>query len=295
MGSYGQQAALSFFPNLDYRLHEDNLGNSPIALVGDSNQDVIANLVDGTANYAVVPILTSGEAVVPVMDALLEARIRGKNLFVTRSLDLRIRPCLMARPGTTIADITSMVMMEEMARNTRKTLAKILKQEGNTHHIETILVPSNALAAQYVSSQASNRCCATVSSPQAAEVYGLEILARDIQDQPENSTMFLLLSQEEENRKVLPEKTYWTAISYEVENVIGSIPNSQLCFTNRGMNIEFTYGRLAPRRKIAYQFLMFNTHYRTLESARALAKLKSLEYVKNLRVFGSFSPPEIVE
>jgi prephenate dehydratase len=145
--------------------------------------EVIAGVERGEADLGVVPIENSIEGSV---NATLDTLGFESDLLIQRELVLAIDLNLVARPGTELSGVRQVVSHPHASAQCREWLAR--KLPG----VEVVAANSTAEAAQGISrSKRAGR--AAISTALAANLYGLEVLAADVEDHPENQTRFVLL------------------------------------------------------------------------------------------------------
>ncbi|MDR3182068.1 MAG: prephenate dehydratase [Planctomycetaceae bacterium] len=112
--------------------------------------------------------------------------IRESGLFITGEYKLRISHCLAALPGTALEEITE-VASHPMALSQCEDFLDTLPA------VKIVEKPDTAMSAKWI---AENHLAAhaAVCSKDAAEEYGLEVLAEAIETNPHNYTRFLLVS-----------------------------------------------------------------------------------------------------
>ncbi|MDQ1680638.1 MAG: prephenate dehydratase [Frankiaceae bacterium] len=134
----------------------------------------------GTADGALVPFENSIEGSIP---RTLDEFSSGTPLRIAREVELAVSFALMVRPGTTRERIATVATMPHAEAQVRDYLRKELPDA------RYIASSSTAVGAQLV---AAGQYDAAVGDALAAEIYGLEILARDIQDRDGAVTRFVL-------------------------------------------------------------------------------------------------------
>lgn len=145
--------------------------------------DVIAAVERGEFDGGLVPIENMIEGSVAVT---LDTLAFETDLLIQREVDLPISLCLAARPGTALADVKSVVSFPHASAQCRGWLARTLPAA------DVRASNSTAEAAQEVArARAAGR--AAICTARAAEMYGLDILAHDVEDHPENETRFVLV------------------------------------------------------------------------------------------------------
>ena len=146
--------------------------------------DAIADLLSGDADFAVIPQEnTLGGAVVNYVDALIAAEYA----FVVGEVVLPINQTLMGVPGAAIEDIKTVCSHAQGLTQSAAWRSEHLPDAG------TVEMSSTAAAASYVAEQ-GNQSIAAVAAPGAAPLYGLEVLAENVQITDANKTRFYVLS-----------------------------------------------------------------------------------------------------
>lgn len=138
----------------------------------------------GEADGAVVPIENSVEGSVPVT---LDELATGEPLMITREMTVPIAFSLLARPGTAPADIKVVATHPHAAAQTRRWMALHLP------HADVVHAQSTAAAAAGVA-EAGSSWDAAIAAPLAAEHYRLAVLAREIGDNPDAITRFVMVA-----------------------------------------------------------------------------------------------------
>ena len=149
--------------------------------------DAIADVMSGEADRAVIPQEnTLGGAVVNYIDALIESEA----VYVVGEVVLPINQTLMGTRDAPLQDIKTVCSqiqgLTQSARWRAENLPDAAAQE----------MPSTAAAASYVAEQ-GDRSIAAVAAPGAAPLYGLKVLAENIQLTDANQTRFYILSRRE--------------------------------------------------------------------------------------------------
>jgi prephenate dehydratase len=165
--------------------HQVILQNYPddIAVPCASFEDVFAAVAGGEADLGMIPIDNSIAGRVADIHHFLP----DSGLYIVAEHFLRIRFSLMALPGTSIDQLRSVHSHVHALGQCRK----IIRRLGLT----PVISGDTAGAAREVS-EAGNPSMAAISPPLAADIYGLEILEDDIEDEAHNTTRFVLLARE---------------------------------------------------------------------------------------------------
>jgi prephenate dehydratase len=144
---------------------------------------VMAAVEQGEADHAVVPIENMIEGSVSVT---LDTLAFESDLLIQREIDLPIVLHLCARPETRLSDVRTVLSHPHAHAQCRGWMSRKLPDA------ELVAANSTADAARQVArSKRTDR--AAIGTAFAARLYGLDLLASEIEDHPENQTRFVLL------------------------------------------------------------------------------------------------------
>ncbi|HZS56304.1 MAG TPA: prephenate dehydratase [Bryobacteraceae bacterium] len=129
---------------------------------------------------------------------------------------------------------------------------------------------------------------AAIASEMAAELYGAQIIERNIEDNPHNFTRFFLLTKQTPPRK--GRTTGWkTSIVFSTANTPGALFRAMACFALRDLNLTKIESRPLPERPWEYLFYLDFFGAQTDEKVkRALDHLQ--EMATFFKVMGSYRP-----
>ena len=145
--------------------------------------DVIAAVESGECELGFVPIENSIEGSVSVT---IDTLAFESDLLIQREVDLPISMGLFVKPGTKFADVQQVLSFPIAAAQCRAFLREHLPQ--------AVFVAANSTADAAATVARSERTDqAAIGNPLAAEIHGLEVLAREIADHPENQTRFVVV------------------------------------------------------------------------------------------------------
>ena len=145
--------------------------------------DVLDAVASGDLDFGVVPIENSIEGTVNFTQDALSF---DYNLLIQREVVLNIEHCLMAMPGTSLAEITTVLSIPVATAQCHRYLRE------NVGNAEIHAANSTADAAKTVASNAVAGVAA-IAPRNAAALYGLNILATDIADHEGNQTRFVVV------------------------------------------------------------------------------------------------------
>ena len=136
---------------------------------------------------------------------------------------------LMANPGVKLEDLKTVASMPIALAQCRKTIRRLkLKTEG---------VGDTAGAAKMLSEH-PDPSRAAISPALAAEIYGLEILARDIEDEHSNTTRFLIMTAEKSPAPPPFTAPCITSFTFKVRNLPAALYKAMGGFATNGVNIS---------------------------------------------------------
>lgn len=237
----------------------------PLAAIDEVFREVEA----GAADFGVVPIENSSEGAVDhTLDMFL-----GSPLKICSEIELRIHHNLMGRAGG--LDGVRKVFAHQMA------LAQC--REWLDAHLAGVpreAVSSNAEAARRARDDAE---AAAIAGLHAAEVYGLDILARNIEDEPDNTTRFLVIGRSIPG----PSGRDKTSLLVSTANRPGAL--HRLLAPLAGHGISMTRIESRPSRRGMWDYVFFIDivgHCRDPKVAQALAALE--QEAAMLKVLGSY-------
>jgi len=192
------------------------------AVAAPTFEDCFAAVEGGTAKYAMIPIENSVAGRVADIHALLpHARVH----FVGEHF-LPIRHQLMALPGVGLDEIRTVHSHVHALGQCRQRLRSL--------GLTPVVAPDTAGSARAVAHD-RDRTKAAIASRLAAEIYGLEIIASDIEDEAHNTTRFVIVAAEPEpiERGI----DVMTSMLFRVRNVPASLYKALGGFATNGVNI----------------------------------------------------------
>lgn len=172
LGTYSEEAALKQF----------GIGRS--AVVCGSIDEVFRTVEANQADYGVVPVENSTEGAIGLtLDLLLSSSLK-----ICGEITLPIHHCLLSQQ-TDITKISHVFSHTQSLAQCHEWLSKTLPKA------EREAVTSNARAAQMIHElvSADGTFAAAIASKRAAELFNLNILAENIEDDAKNTTRFLVL------------------------------------------------------------------------------------------------------
>lgn len=256
-GTYTEEAALKHFGG--------SVRTMPLASIGDVFRQVEA----GNASYGVVPIENSTEGVVThTLDNFLRSKVQ-----IVGEVELPIHHYLMSRE-TDINNIKTLCAHQQSLAQCRNWL------EQNLCAVEKSAVSSNAQGALLASEQHQ---VAAIASQSAANQYGLNVLASNIEDMPNNSTRFLVVG----NARIGPSGADKTSLLVSALNESGSLYQLLAPFARH--HVSMTRIESRPSHNTNWEYVFFfdlDGHIEDAGLAKALGELG--EVATMVKVLGSY-------
>src|SRR6218665_1730670 len=191
-GAFSHAAAHALFPK-----------GEPVPCV--TFEDTIAAVQRGEADYGVVPVENSLYGRITDIYHLLPE----SGLYITGEHFLRIEMNLLGVKGATLADVRSVQSLSVALGQCRKFIRK--------HKLKTINSTDTAGSAREIAEN-GDKSVGAIASRFAAEVYGLDVLAANIEDAAHNTTRFLVVSKTPQEPRA-SEKKVKTTFVFRVRNV----------------------------------------------------------------------------
>lgn len=258
-GAYSEIAARSFFG--------DRLRLQPCESFGS----VFKNVEAGRVDFGVLPIENSlAGSIHQNYDLLLKHRLQ-----IVGELNLRVVHNLIANPGATVASIRTILshpqaLMQCQNHTARLRSAKIIPAYDTAGSVKKIKEEKLLDAA-------------AIASDLAAKIYRMKILKRQIQDNPENFTRFLIL----QRKAAPPRDADKTSIVFSVKNVPGALFRSLSVFALRDIDLYKIESRPLHGKPWEYFFYIdFAGSLRDRNCRNALSHLD--EIATFMKVLGSY-------
>ncbi len=256
-GSFTQMAALKHF------------GHSIDTLPLNAINEVFREVESKSCAYGVVPIENSTEGVVNhTLDSFLESSLK-----ICGEVEIRIHQHLMSR-CTELSQIERIYSHPQSLAQCREWL--------DTHlpHAERINASNNAEAARRAAEESG---AAAIAGEAAAELYGLDILAHNVEDNPNNTTRFLVIGHQE----VPPSGDDKTSLLISAQNRPGALYHILSPFAENSVSLTRIESR--PSHCVNWEYVFFLDLQGHVSEPGIQKALASLEETADLvRVLGSY-------
>ena len=243
------------------------------ALACASFEDVFAAVESGEAELAMIPIDNSVAGRVADIHHFLPT----SHLHIIAEHFLRIRFNLMGVPGASLDGIRTVHSHVHALGQCRKIIRE--------HGLKPIISGDTAGAAREVA-EAGDPTQAAISPPLAADIYGLQVLAEDVEDEEHNTTRFVVLSRElveahAGNGPVV------TSFIFNVRNLPAALYKALGGFATNGVNMTKLESYMVGGEFTATQFLAeVDGHPEDLPVRRALEELAF--FTTDVKVLGVY-------
>jgi prephenate dehydratase len=205
-------------------------------------------------------------------------RLSASSLHIIGEVQLRIRQCLIARPGATLAGLRRVASHPVALAQCRKFFAERPTLEAVATYDTAGSVMD--LLRDGPATQAA------IGPALAASLYGGQILLESIEDDPENYTRFLLLSRD--NGAMGPPTK--TSIVFTLQNVPGALYKALGAFASRGADLAKIESRPLRGRPWEYSFYLDVLGDPDGAVAAAIEELRGI--VHEVRILGSYPRTE---
>lgn len=227
-GANSHQVCMEHYPELE---------SLPCA----SFEDVFAAVESGDADLAMIPIDNSIAGRVADIHHFLP----GSGLHIIAEHFLRIRFCLMGLPGSSLDTITTVHSHVHALGQCRKLIRE--------HGFKPVISGDTAGAAREVA-EFTDPTQGAISPPLAAEIYGLEILASDVEDEDHNTTRFVVLSRDLIEAPA-GQGPVVTSFIFNVRNLPAALYKALGGFATNGVNMTKLESYMVGGEFTATQFL----------------------------------------
>lgn len=256
-GTFTQQAVFKHFGHA--------VKDVPVPTIADIFQAVDT----GQCQFGVVPVENSTEGVI----AHTLDRFMTSSLQICGEVEIRVHQNLLGKMDN-LAEIKEVYSHQQSLAQCRQWL--------NTHlfGVNCVAVSSNAEAARLASLDSSK---AAIAGLVAAELYDLNVVKKNIEDEANNTTRFIVLG----HQQPVSTGADKTSIMVSTGNQAGALHKILAPFAEYGISMEHIESR--PSRQALWEYVFFidiDGHRTDPDVAKALGKLENT--VKLLKILGSY-------
>ena len=257
-GSYANQATMKAFPNCKPDFYS-------------SFQDIFSAICNEQADFGVVPIENSSAgSVTDVYDLMLKYRF-----YISMVVDIPINHVLAMKKGANIGDLKKIYSHQQALSQCSDFFRSRRNILGETYI-------STAAAAKMVSEN-EDQTIGAICSEQAAGKYGLEIVSRGFQNNPNNTTRFLVISK----KLFIDEKADKVSLCFSLPHKTGSLYSVLCRFAVNGLNLTKIESR--PMSGTAFEYLFYVDFTGNVSNKSALKLICALsEELSEFSFLGNF-------
>jgi prephenate dehydratase len=237
-------------------------------------EEVVLAVEQGEVERGMVPIENSVEGTVNAsIDAI---GFETEGLLIEREVILGIRLHLLARADMKVSDVKQVYSIPHATAQCRRWLRE------NLHDAKIVAANSTAEAAGRVAYESAD--AAAIGPNLAAQLFGLEVIARDVTDHPEAETRFVVVGREAAPRTGR-DKT--SVIAFIGEDKPGALLEILEEFASRGINLTKLESR--PTKRVLGEYCFFIDFEGHLSDENVADAISALEpHLARLKSLGSY-------
>jgi prephenate dehydratase len=260
-GAYSHTACLTAFPRLE-------------PLPCPTFADAFKAVESGKADMAMIPIDNSIAGRVADIHQLLPT----SPLSIAGEHFIPVHHCLLGVPGAKISDIKTVYSHVHALPQCRKIIADL--------GLKPVVFEDTASSAQKVAEMKDIHHGA-IASALAAELYGLKILRKNIEDEAGNTTRFIVLTKSAKKPPQQKGQKYLTSLIFEVRNIPAALYKALGGFATNGINITKLESYLEGNKfKSASFYCEVEAHPDEIGFEHALDELRF--YAADIRMLGTY-------
>ncbi len=203
-------------------------------------EDALGAIASGEADLGMIPIENSVAGRVADIHYLLPQ----SGLFIVGEWFLPVRHQLMAPRGASLSGIKTVESHVQALGQCRNVIRKL--------GIKPVVAADTAGSARIVAER-GDKSCAAIASRLAAKIYGLDILAEDVEDEAHNTTRFVVLAREPKWAK--PDSGLLvTSFVFRVRNLPAALYKAMGGFATNGVNMTKLESYMVDGNFFATQF-----------------------------------------
>lgn len=225
-GANSHEAALTMFPKADLRSYS-------------AFEDVFKAVRDGECDYGVLPVENStAGSVSAVYDLILRYRF-----YIVGAYNMRIDYCLAGLKQACLEDVEMVISHPQALSQCEEYIA--------SRGYEALSCSNTAVAAKRTARE-KRLSLAAICSAKAAAVYGLQPLDEHLQDNPYNTTRFIVISK----KLYISDNADKVSLCFSLPHVTGSLFKMLSRFDALGLNLTKIESRTIPGKDFEYLFYL---------------------------------------
>ena len=260
LGAYSHIACTELFPNAEY-------------IASDTFEQAMELVDNGEADYAVIPVENSNAGRVSDVHFLLPQT----DLTILGEHFLRVEHQLLALPDAKLTDIEAAASHPQALAQCSEFLKK--------HQIKALSRIDTAKSCERIV-EMQDKTRAAIASKLAAKIYGLNILASNIENESNNTTRFLIMGKEKQMPKDDGSK-FITSLVFKVKNIPAALYKTLGGFATNGVNITKLESYVIGGNFVSAQFYIeIEAHPESRDFKLAFEELKF--YSESIHFLGTY-------
>ena len=197
------------------------------------------------------------------------------NLYIVAEHNLRVSHCLIAHPGVSLEEIHSVYSHPQALAQCEHSLREL--------GITQVVATSDTAGSVLLIKERGMHDAAAIAGERVAELYGMNVLRRELEDEKANYTRFVLLGRE----PVEPEGEAKTSLAFAGNNVPGLLFRCLSAFALRDIDLSKIESR--PLRGVPWEYIFYLDFAGSLADERCRRAVDQLrETATFVRSFGSY-------
>ena len=230
-------------------------------------------VVNGECDAAVLPIENSYNGEVGQVTDL----IFSGSLFVNGMTELAVTQDLLGIKGASLSDIKEVISHPQALGQCHDYIKK--------HGFREKEYENTALAAKYVKEH-NDVSVGAIASAEAAEIFGLDVIEKNVNASANNTTRFVILSRSE-NKSVAKSSKTTTLLFFTVRNEAGALAKAIDIIGKHGFNMKSLRSR--PMKDLLWQYYFYVEAEGSLDTPEGTEMLGELSgYCDSLKAVGTF-------
>ncbi len=264
-GAYSEAAAIQYFGKNCNRIYSTTF------------DEAFEELAAGRADYAVLPVENSSTGTIAkVVDLLVKYKFS-----IIGEVYIPIRHCLVGVHGATLSNIKKIYSHEQAILQCGEFLKNLKNVECKDYY-------STAISAKTVA-QCGDKSIAAIASAINAELYNLDIIAEEINDNKGNTTRFAVIAKQLE----VTEECDKISISFGLNHKSGQLHRILSIFASNDLNVLKLESRPIADKPFEYRFFV-DFSGRLLDD-RVCAVLETVEReTRDFTILGTYQSNSIV-
>jgi prephenate dehydratase len=260
-GAYSHLACLNHF------------GSNTMCIENETFEDAMELVENNDADFALIPIENKTAGRVDEFYGL----IPNMRLQIVGEHYQKIEHCLLSVKGSSINRIISAYSHPQGLAQCRNTLHEL--QINPIAHFDT------AGSAKEIA-KIGDRTLSAIASSLAGEIYGLDIIKPNVQDQKDNFTRFIVLSKEKVS-KIKDDKPCVTSIIFQVSNVSSALYKALGGFAKNRVNI-LKIESYIPLQTLQESHFHIDVDASIESEAMQSALIEVKKFTKKLKILGTY-------